>query len=160
LPGLPFQIYTECLEDQLAAEAKAASPFNFDQDDKENEVTNSRLEELPIILDVMSVVPASQYRRSGAGSHASHHRSPAPEALSIDFEHASFPYGLGGNDGAYNKQDCGASEYPLSMTVQLSASSEEMPRALPIEEPDNDIDSVIGPSSSISAGKVASVLGS
>jgi hypothetical protein len=166
VPGLAFEIHTERLEDQLAAEAKAASPFNFDQDDKENDVTNTRLDESSSILDAMSVMPASQYRRPSDDHYASHRTLSALDAFSHDVAFDPSPYGLGGGDGSNEPgKDTVDSDF-VSETLKLLASGEQLPctpsKEDGVDQPDSVVrlslstatDSVIGPSSPIVNEKV------
>jgi hypothetical protein len=122
--GLPFEIYTERLEDQLAAEAKAASPLNFDQDDKENDVANSGFGESSNLLDAMSDMPASQHRRSHEDYYVARHSPLAANAFfTADQTFNADPYGLGGIDGARDQQ---GDEFSAAMS--LLASGGHLPR--------------------------------
>jgi hypothetical protein len=124
VPGLAFEVYTERLEDQLAAEAKAASPLYFDQDDKENDVANTGLGASSDFLDAMSESPASPFRRSDEDHYAAHHGPLAAHAFMNDnLAFSADPYGLGGTDGARDRQDDVISE-----TMRLLASGEKLPR--------------------------------
>tara|TARA_R110002003_G_scaffold595_14_gene20815 strand:- start:762 stop:1439 length:678 start_codon:yes stop_codon:yes gene_type:complete len=137
----PFQIYTECLEDQLATEAKAASPFNFEHDDKENDTTNSAVEETTI-MGAMSILPSTQYRRTSEDRHASRERLMVDGAL-YDFEHSLSPYGLGGNDGTHEQSERSPSNESVSDILTIVDSSKQLSRGSSVESQANDIDSVL-----------------
>lgn len=116
--GLPFEIYAESLEAQLAAEAKAASPFNFDPDDKENDAGNGRSEATPGPGQGISAVPLSQYRRTSEDQVAS-------EALYSLERNMSMPYGLGGIDGSSDHEIRAAS---MSEAMSILASGDGLLR--------------------------------
>jgi hypothetical protein len=101
-PGQPFQIFDEKLEDQLAREAMAASPLNYEHDDKENEGNTADLEPLPDMYEGISVMPASQYRQSNEDRQLSQHRALMSEALYDDPPPSS--YGLDGTHGTREDQ--------------------------------------------------------
>ncbi|KAJ4368102.1 hypothetical protein N0V83_006457 [Neocucurbitaria cava] len=67
-PGQSFEIFEERLEEQLAAEATALSPLNYEHDDKEN---NIDCPDFGSTTD-MSVMPASQYRPSSEERQLQH----------------------------------------------------------------------------------------
>ncbi|KAL5113971.1 hypothetical protein ACEQ8H_008153 [Pleosporales sp. CAS-2024a] len=112
--GTPFNIYTEPLEDQLAAEASAASPYTFDHDDKENEIGNGGVGGEVDAAPTVSVVPLSR-----------HSRSNEDPVLSEAFYATSFddvsPYGLGG-DGTLEQTDM-----LLSEAMGILASGDKLP---------------------------------
>jgi hypothetical protein len=137
----PFQIYTECLEDQLATEAKAASPFIFEHDDKENDTTNSAVEETTI-MGAMSIMPSSQYRRTSEDRHASRERLMVDRAL-YGFEHSLSPYGLGGNDGTHEQSERSRSKESVSDILNILDSSKQLSRGPSVESQANEIDSVL-----------------
>lgn len=62
--GSSFEIFEECLEDQLAAEAAALFPLIYEHDDKENNINSPNGEPTPDSLEGISVMPASQYTPS------------------------------------------------------------------------------------------------
>jgi hypothetical protein len=154
---LAFEIHTERLEDQLAAEAKAASPFNFDQDDKENDVTNTRLDESSNILDVMSVIPASQYRRSSNDRNALRHNPSVFDAFSHEVDFDPCPYGLGGGDGANEPGKDAAGNNIVLETLKLLASSEQLPCNPNNEDGIDQVDTVIRSSFSMTSDSVIGV---
>jgi len=145
--GLPFEIYAESLEAQLAAEAKAASPFNFDQDDKENDAGNSRSEVTPGPSQGVSAVPLSQYRRTSEDQVVS-------EAFYSLERSVSMPYGLGGVDGS---SDHGILASSMSEAMSILASGDGLLREEGTENVEvtdtalsfhlrtpSDVDSVLG----------------
>jgi hypothetical protein len=126
--GLPFQIFTERIEDQLGIEAEATSPFNYDDDYKENDVMNPELTPRLNPLDGISIVPASHYRRPPGLYTISGHSSVASNAFYVQPQFEAGPYGLGWSDGAYDTHnsdniDCLTPDY-----MQILASSERLPR--------------------------------
>jgi hypothetical protein len=132
--GLSFEIYTERLEDQLAAEANAASPLNYEQDDKENEVTDSTHEEASGSTQGISVMPLLQYRRTTEDNIAS-------EAF-YSLEHAlTSPYGLGGIDGIHEHYDEGMRKTAMAEAMSILTSGNKSPRKAS-EEQAEDADSV------------------
>jgi hypothetical protein len=124
--GLPFEIYTERLEDQLAAEASAGSPRNYEQDDKENDVVSSRIEETPNVTEGISVVLLSQYDRARDGSAASRRHTSVTGAF-YDTNLGS-PYGLRGHDGVHEQDDSGAGSVTTMEAMRILASSAKLPR--------------------------------
>ena len=159
LPGLPFQIYADSFEDQLAADAKAASPLNFDHDNKENNSTFLELEETPNSADEMTVIPASQYRRTSEESCASRHHPSVSDAF-YELRHGSSPYGLGGSDGTHDEQKYPVGRDSASVAMSTLAPGKHLPRASSIDDQADDIDSVLGLRSSNTAADIDSVLGS
>ncbi|KAH3909726.1 hypothetical protein HBH56_160210 [Parastagonospora nodorum] len=149
--GLPFKIYTESLEAQLAAEAKAASPFNFDHDDKENDTGNGRSEATPGPIQRISAVPLSQYRSTSEDQVVS-------EAFYSLEPNVSMLYGLGGVDGSSDRSIRAAS---MSEAMSILASGDGLRReegrvhaeltdaalSLQVSTP-SDVDSVLGRPSS------------
>ncbi|KAH7089166.1 hypothetical protein FB567DRAFT_326537 [Paraphoma chrysanthemicola] len=125
-PSLPFSIHPERLEDQLAADANAASPYNFDHDDKENDVANCTSEQASN-LGMMSIMPASQYKRTREESQASCERSMVDGAL-YDIDHSRSPYGLGGNDGTHEPYEPGIGGTFLNDCLRVLVSGEQLPR--------------------------------
>ncbi|KAH7068746.1 hypothetical protein BKA63DRAFT_93620 [Paraphoma chrysanthemicola] len=124
-PSLPFHIHPEQLEDQLAADANAASPYIFDHDDKENDEANSTLEQASNV-GMMSIMPASQYRRTREESHASRERLTVDGAL-YDFDHSRSPYGLGGNDGTHELYKPGIGGTFVNDCLRVLVSGEQLP---------------------------------
>ncbi|KAJ4990344.1 hypothetical protein SVAN01_04226 [Stagonosporopsis vannaccii] len=114
---LPFCMYTDHIEDQLNAEAEAASPYRYEDDDKENAVTSPELVPNPNPLDGISIIPASYLQNSIASNAFYSH--PQFEAL---------PYGLGWSEGDLdrdcdNPRDCNSPDY-----MRILASGESLPR--------------------------------
>jgi hypothetical protein len=95
--GKDFEIRSESLEEQLAAEANAVSPLNYDHDDKENNVTNPNLEPEPDANRGISIMPLSQYRGFAESNRGSGETPMVREALYGHDGSISTPYGLGGN---------------------------------------------------------------
>jgi hypothetical protein len=112
--GLSFEIYSDRLEDQLAAEAKAASPLEFEHDDKENDFTADADPETSTTASA-TVMPASHYRRTSGENEALQNTLLVGHALYDGFDTYPSPYGLGG-DGTL---EC----------MRLLASEEQLPRA-------------------------------
>jgi hypothetical protein len=131
VPGLPFEIYTERLEDQLATKAMTASPQSFDQDDKENNIDNSEFGQSSNIFDALSVTPTSQYRQSRENHYAARHSPLAADAFfTADPTFSADPYGLGGTDGVHDQHGDVISE-----AMSLLASGGQLPRT---STPSND----------------------
>jgi hypothetical protein len=157
-PGQPFQIFNEKLEDQLAREAMAASPLNYEHDDKENEGNTADLEPLPDMYEGISVMPASQYRQSSEDRQLSRHRALMSEALYDDPPPTS--YGLDGTHGTHEDRSGAFAE---CMEVLLSGG--HLPQGQTQHEPQVDtqgsVDSILGPDiiSSNTLGSGDSVLG-
>lgn len=144
--GSPFCIYTERIEDQLNAEAEAASPFHYDDDDKENDVINPELAPIPNPLDGVSMIPASSYRRPPGLQSIPSHGSIASNALYLHSQFEALPYGLGWSDGddidSGDSRDCPFSDY-----MRILASGEDLPRTYtPTEAPSHDNDASVGSS--------------
>jgi hypothetical protein len=152
--GLPFNIHSDSLEDQLEAEATAASPLNFDHDDKENDIS-SMFDEPPNPVDGMSVMPASQYRRTSGDRHASREHSMVSKAF---FEESmASPYGLGG-DGTEDERSATIGKIDImSAAMRIMASGEQLPPGPSIKNQADEIHSVLG---STRSREVDSVLGS
>ena len=96
-PGQIFEIYHEKLEDQLAREALAASPFMYEHDDKENDTNISELDSQSDIHQGFSIIPASQYRQSSEDREFSQHRAQINHTLYGD--NLPLLYGLDGTHG-------------------------------------------------------------
>jgi hypothetical protein len=154
-PELGFDIYTERLEDQLAAEANAVSPLDFEDDDKENDI-DAGFEETRNFLDGIFVVPASQYRPANEDGHTPHEYLSATGAF-YDTGHSTL-YGLGGSDGAHDEDHVTAAK-PISDALGILASDDQRPRSPYNQNPADEIDSVLGLSSSNAVGDVDSVCG-
>jgi hypothetical protein len=144
-PGLPFQVYAETLEDQLAAEAKAASPLEYEHDDKENNVHNSDFDPISDPRETMSIMPAAQYRRSSDDERAAREVAECCKILYDDSGVSPYPYGIGGSDGTSDTRDSMDGNGPLPDLMRLLASSEGLPRDTDIEKTqEEEKDSVIG----------------
>jgi hypothetical protein len=140
--GLPFEVFTERWEDQMAAEAKAASPFNFDHDDKENDVVNPETIPLDDPLDGMDVMLGCQYQLSSSEHEAVRNELFVMQALYNDETKDFFsPYGLGGSDGSQDAEDHGIQK----AFMDILASGETLPPA-PVADNANPV--IGGPSSS------------
>lgn len=126
--GLPFQIFTERIEDQLSAEAEAVSPFYYEDDDKENDVTNPELMPQPNALDGISITPASHYRRPPGIYTISGPSSIASNAFYIQPQFEASPYGLSWSDGAHDTHISGNIDCQTPDYMQILASSELLPR--------------------------------
>ncbi|KAI4942257.1 hypothetical protein J4E91_010231 [Alternaria rosae] len=98
LPGEPFEIFQEKLEDQLAREAMEASPLNYEHDNKENS-SNTSLEPLIKEHEEMSVIPVAQYRQSSAEKQLTDRHALVSSALYSDEPPQS--YGLDGTDNIH-----------------------------------------------------------
>jgi hypothetical protein len=154
--GPGFHIHTDQLEDHLAVEAHALSPFNFENDDKENDV-DAAYEETRNSLDGISVTSASQYRSAEQDMHILRETISASGAF-YDFEHAT-DYGLGGSDGAHDEDQFTVAK-PTVDAMSVLASGSQLPRSSSIRKQANDdIDSVLGASFSTAAEEVDSVCG-
>ncbi|KAJ8113002.1 hypothetical protein OPT61_g4765 [Boeremia exigua] len=128
MKGLPFCVYTEPIEDQLNTEAEAASPFHFEEDDKENDVINPELVSRPSPLDGMSIMPAASYRRSSALQPIASHGSMVSNAFYAHPQFEGAPYGLGWSDGIHDAPNTDTHTFALPDYMQILASSENLPR--------------------------------
>ncbi|UPX18948.1 uncharacterized protein EKO05_0009228 [Ascochyta rabiei] len=129
IKGLSFSIFTERMEDQLDAEAEAASPFHYNDNDKENDVTNPELTPRPNPLDGISIIPASHYRQR-LGLHAlPSHGALVSNALYAHPRFEASPYGLGWSDGAHDLNNDGTHDCPVDEYMRILASSENLPRS-------------------------------
>lgn len=126
--GLPFQIFTERIEDQLSAEAESASPFYHEDDDKENDVTNPELMPWPNPLGGISIAPVSHYHRPPGIYTISDHSSIASNAFYVQFQFEASPYGLGWSDGAHDTHISGHTDCQTPDYMQILASSAHLPR--------------------------------
>ncbi|KAF3044055.1 hypothetical protein E8E12_008312 [Didymella heteroderae] len=126
--GLPFRIFTERMEDQLSAEAEAASPFHCEDDNKENDVTNPELMPRPSPLDGISIIPASYYHRAPGLYNIPAHSSVASNAFYVHPQFEASPYGLGWNDGAQDMHNNGNNDCLTSDYMRILGSSEHLPR--------------------------------
>jgi hypothetical protein len=146
--GRDFDIHTDRLEDQLAIEANALSPLNYDHEDKENDVTNFGSEETVSPTDGMTVMPATQYRSLfGDGDVQNHH--PAVMNAFYATERMFTTYDLGGSDGANDADDRGLKSTLGAMDIL--ASSDNLPRATNVQKARTVPDSVSGSSITIEA---------
>jgi hypothetical protein len=145
--GSNFDIYTERLEDQLATEANALSPLNYDHEDKENDITHIGSEETVNPTDGITVIPAPQYRSLLGDGDVLNHHSPAMGAF-YTVDRLLSPYDLGGSDGADDRHDRTAHAKSTATAMSILASSEHLPSASGLQKAAKEPDSVCGPSSS------------
>lgn len=127
--GLPFCIYKERMEDQLDAEAEAASPLHYEDDDKENDVINPEFIPRPNPLDNISIIPASHYPRSSVLQSTTAHQSIASNALYLQPQFEASPYGLGWSDGAFDQSNGDAHDCPITDYFRILTSGEILPGA-------------------------------
>lgn len=125
--GQPFHIFTESMENQLNAEAEAASPLHYDTDDKENDVTNPELVPTPSPLDSISIMPASHYRESHRLYNTTGSGSMASNAFYAHPQFEAVPYGLGWSDGAHDRNSRDFNDCPDYL--RILASGEDLPRS-------------------------------
>jgi len=117
------------MEDQLNAEAEAASPLRYDDNDKENDVTNPELIPAPDPLQGISIIPASSYRQQH-GPHDLSHRGPmVSNALYTHPQFEAVPYGLGWSGGARDMETYSANDCPMPDYLRILASSENLARS-------------------------------
>jgi hypothetical protein len=117
------------MEDQLDAEAAAASPLSNEGDGKENNETDSELVLTPDPLNDISIIPASQYQRSSALRTVDTYHSMVrndPYAQPV-FE--AFPYGLGWGDGIHDANNDDTHDRSLSDYMRILASGENLPQS-------------------------------
>ncbi|RAR13810.1 hypothetical protein DDE83_002847 [Stemphylium lycopersici] len=139
-PGQPFEIFHEKLEDQLAREALAASPLNYEHDDKENthKNINAESERLSATHTGVSVIPAAQYIQSSDDRELSFHRALVNNVLYDD--PAPETYGL---DGTYSHHR--EESKHLADCMSILASGVGLPPGRTEAEPEVDSqDSVLG----------------
>lgn len=103
LPGLPFDIYPERLEDQRLIDMNGTLPLNFEHDDKENDPDNLEIAQPLNTVESMHVMPASQYQQTSESVQVSRHLSLVHNAFYDNFQSNMLPYGLGGHDGAHDE---------------------------------------------------------
>lgn len=137
-PGLPFEIHSDGLEDQLAAEADAASPLHFDEDDKENEGPDSRYINTPDPLEGMSVIPLSQYRSTRVDAESFNY--PAASAAFYEDVHRSFsPYNLGGHDGSDDHSIATEAISKVDVTsLRTARNQQQAPQNVPEQQKEID----------------------
>lgn len=128
-------MYTERIEDQLNAEAEAASPLHYEDDDKENDVVNPELLPTPNPLDGLSIIPASYYRRCPGRHSLPIHSSIASNAFYLHPQFEALPYGLGWSDGEHDASSNDTHDCPLPDYMRILASSESLPRSSTSAEP-------------------------
>jgi hypothetical protein len=126
----------------MEAAASAASPLAYGHDDKENDLPNPAFVETPRPTDGMSVMPASQYRRTSEDSIASQGQLMVTEAF-FHTERIQSPYGLGG-DGTLEEQSCAVNKVPAPTAMSILLSGSLLPSGTTIEQQADEIDSVIG----------------
>ncbi|USP78880.1 hypothetical protein yc1106_06154 [Curvularia clavata] len=101
--GQPFNVFIENLSEQLASEAHAFSPLEYNDDDKENPVDNNETDSDPLpTTEGISVIPEVEYRETSEERELSSHRALVSYAL-YD-EPAPLTYGL---DGAHYNGELG-----------------------------------------------------
>lgn len=125
--GLPFLIFTERIEDRLSAEAEAASPFYYEDDDKENDVTKPELTPRPNPLDGISITPASHYRHLPGLYTIPDHSPVASHSFYVQPEFEVSSYGLGWSDGAHDTHISGNVDCHTPDYIQILASVEHLP---------------------------------
>lgn len=141
-PGQPFEIYESSFEEQMEAAASAASPLAFEDDDKENDMINPAFDEPPHPTDGMSVIPASQYRRTTEESNASCERLLVAGAF-FQNEQTGSPYGLG-VDGASADQRYAVKAGATFNAMSILRSGAQLPCGKSIGQQSDDGDSVLG----------------
>lgn len=141
--GQLIHIWADTLEDQLAAEALAASPLNFEHDNKENIASDGSpdLQSDSGLEDLDN--PASQREPTDVHNEEPSSSSLVSHALYMDFEQRPQVYGLDGTDGARDKQnDTSSTQLPLNV-LRLLKSSESLLRAADLDG-DQELYSVKG----------------
>ncbi|CAO2654695.1 Nn.00g114280.m01.CDS01 [Neocucurbitaria sp. VM-36] len=128
-PGQLFEIFEERLEEQLAAEAMALSPLNYEHDDKENNITGRVLDSMADSPEEMSVLPASQYVRSSESDHPSHRIALTRQGLYDASDGWAQPYMLGGTDGTCDGQTIVQSYSSRSDHMRISAADSHLPQS-------------------------------
>ena len=126
--GLPFHIFTERIQDQLNKEAEAASPFHYDDDDKENDVTNPELVPAPNSLDGISIIPASQHRHALELHTYQGYNTIANNAFNMQPRLEALPYGLGWSDGVHNIHISDNRNHPMPDYMRILTSGENLPQ--------------------------------
>ena len=127
LQGQPFEVFEECLEDQLAAEAKMLSPLNYEHDDKENTIN-----ELAPLMPThfhgsVTIVPSSRYRPTREDHQVSETLALVNHALYDTRREFPEPYGLEGSDGTQEERLCGLS-VPHSSTQAMQIHAQDSVR--------------------------------
>jgi len=135
LPGQSFEIFNEKLEDQLAREALAASPLNYEHDDKENDTNVADPDSQSENHEGVSVIPASQYKRSSEERELSYQHAAINHTLYGD--KLLQPYGLDGTHRTHQEKDDTFSE-----AMSVLASGGNLPRG---QAQAKTRDSVLGP---------------
>lgn len=142
--GLPFNIYTERVEDQLNAEAEAASPLHHEDDDKENDITNPELVPTPNPLDGISIIPASHYERPPGTHFAPSHGSMADNAFYLNPQFEVLPYGLGWGDEDFDVNGGDTRDRSIPEYMRILASGESLPQtSTPNEKPSQENDAFV-----------------
>ncbi|CAE7199248.1 hypothetical protein P3342_010206 [Pyrenophora teres f. teres] len=155
VPGKPFKIFYEKLEDQLAREALAASPLQYEHDDKENDANIADPDPEPDNHEGISIIPASQYRQSSEDRELSRHRAQMNHALYND--ELPLSYGLDGTHATHQEDNDTFSEAMCVLASgghlpreQPQAESQDSVLGLDMESCTADADSVMGSSFSCS----------
>ncbi|KAI8942516.1 hypothetical protein NX059_000580 [Plenodomus lindquistii] len=99
--GLPFDIWDEQKEGQVAEDAMTGFPLNFEHDDKENQL-DSTDQHYSDPHEGITVIPASQYRGLDGSASAVLNSGLAREALYEERRLGSDTYGFSA-DGAYDE---------------------------------------------------------
>ncbi|KAH7395187.1 hypothetical protein DE146DRAFT_99546 [Phaeosphaeria sp. MPI-PUGE-AT-0046c] len=146
--GLPFKIHTECLEDQLAAEADAASPFNLDDDDKENNVIDVRYGNTLDPTEGVSVIPVSQYRSSREGSESFNHLAASAAFYDTTYHGSHLAYNLGGSDGSHDQDVVIDKAKPKAAATRLRTSTDRRPSTTIVQEQQKEVDQALRDTSS------------
>ena len=129
MQGLPFTIHTERIQDQLDAEAAAASPLHYEDDGKENDEDDPDLVPSPDPAHGTSIIPASQYQRTSVQHSIDTHHSVVrndPYAHPV-FE--AFPYGLGWGEGIRDVNNGDTNGFPLRDYMRILVSGEHLPQS-------------------------------
>jgi len=142
--GLPFSIYIERVEDQLNAEAEAASPLHYEDDDKENDITNPELVPTPNPLDSIAIIPASHYERPPASHSTPSHGSMANNAFYLNPQFEALPYGLGWGDEDFDVNSGDTRDRSIPDYTRILASGESLPQtSTPNEKPSQETDAFL-----------------
>lgn len=119
----PFTIYTEGIQAQLHAEASAAPPVEYIDDDKENNVRNPNLEPTPDPLDAIHVQSALEYRQNANHENVEYHTDFDRFMDVIDQE--SPGYRIPDIDGAMDDDDDEAIELKFGLDSVFGKPSPE-----------------------------------
>ncbi|KAF2855582.1 hypothetical protein T440DRAFT_385243 [Plenodomus tracheiphilus IPT5] len=135
--GQSFEIWEEQTEDQAVKEALAAFPLDFEHDDKENEIEGADQQNSDP-LEGISVLPASQSRRSDGDALDAQNPRLVHGALYEEEVIALDNYGLHSTDGA-NDEDA-ADQLDTNLEImRLLASGGDLPRETSKNDPSESI---------------------